>query len=109
MAKATVPFVFAYAPVMLIMVDDFTWGAFFFTTITCAIGVLCLGIGLTGYCFTRMGVPSQVILVFSSLLMIAPSVMMTGVGAAIAAPVLVLNWMRARKAPAHAEGVIRPG
>lgn len=102
MAKATVPFVFAYAPVMLIMVDDFTWGAFLFTTITCAIGVLCLGIGMTGYCFTHMGIVSQVVLVFSSLLMISPSVMMTAVGAAIAAPVLALNWVRARAAPAPA-------
>jgi TRAP-type uncharacterized transport system fused permease subunit len=104
-----VPFVFAYAPVMLIMVDDFTWGAFLFTTITCAIGVLCLGIGMTGYCFTHMGITAQAILVFSSLLMISPSVVMTGVGAAIAAPVLILNWMRARAAPANAEGGIRPG
>jgi TRAP transporter 4TM/12TM fusion protein len=102
MAKATVPFVFAYAPVMLIMVDDFTWGAFLFTTITCAIGVLFLGIGMTGYAFTHMGLLSQGVLVFASLLMISPSVVMTAAGAAIAAPVLALNWMRARAAPAPA-------
>ncbi|HWT08808.1 MAG TPA: TRAP transporter permease, partial [Roseomonas sp.] len=96
MAKATVPFVFAYAPVMLIMVDDFTWSAFLFTTITCAIGVLLLGIGMTGYAFTHMGLLSQGVLVIASLLMIAPSAIMTGAGAIIATPVLALNWMRAR-------------
>ena len=46
LAKATVPFVFAYSPAMLIMVDGFTWGDFLFTTISCAIGVLVLGIGV---------------------------------------------------------------
>lgn len=96
MAKATVPFVFAYAPVMLIMVPDFTWGAFLFTTITCAIGVLLLGIGMTGYAFTHMGLASQGVLVLASLLMISPSVVMTAAGAVIAAPVLGFNWLRAR-------------
>ncbi|CAH0196594.1 TRAP transporter permease [Roseomonas sp. CECT 9278] len=102
MAKATVPFVFAYAPVMLIMVDDFTLSAFLFTTITCAIGVLLLGIGMTGYAFTHMGLVSQGVLVLASLLMISPSVVMTAAGAVIAAPVLALNWMRARALPATA-------
>ncbi len=100
MAKATVPFVFAYAPVMLIMVPDFTWGAFLFTTITCAIGVLLLGIGMTGYAFTHMGLASQGVLVLASLLMISPSVVMTAAGAVIAAPVLGFNWLRARARPA---------
>jgi hypothetical protein len=60
-AKATVPFVFAYAPVMLIMVDDFSLGSFLFVTLTCAVGVLVLGIGLTGYAFTphRRGLPDR--------------------------------------------------
>jgi TRAP-type uncharacterized transport system fused permease subunit len=97
MAKATVPFVFAYAPVMLIVVPDFTWSAFLFTVTTCALGVLVLGIGLTGYAFTHMGIVSQVILVLSSLLMISPSLPMTSVGAALAAPVLLFNWLRSRR------------
>ncbi len=102
MAKATVPFVFAYAPVMLIMVPDFTLSAFLFTTITCAIGVLFLGIGMTGYAFTHMGLVSQGVLVIASLLMISPSVVMTAAGAVIAAPVLLANWLRARAQPAPA-------
>jgi TRAP transporter 4TM/12TM fusion protein len=102
MAKATVPFVFAYSPVMLIMVDDFTLGAFLFTTLTCALGVLVLGIGLTGYAFTHMGIASQVVLVISALLMIAPSGVMTFTGMAIAAPTLLVNWLRGRRVAAVA-------
>lgn len=96
MAKATVPFVFAYAPVMLVVVPDFTWGAFLFTVTSCAIGVLVLGIGMTGYAFTHMGAASQAVLVVSSLLMISPSLPMTALGAGLAAPVLLLNWLRSR-------------
>ena len=99
MAKATVPFVFAYAPVMLIVVPDFTWGAFLFTVGSCALGVLVLGIGLTGYAFTHMGPISQGVLIVSALLMISPSVPMTSLGAVLAAPVLLLNWRRAQAAP----------
>ena len=97
MAKATVPFVFAYAPVMLIVVPDFTWGAFLFTVGTCALGVLILGIGMTGFAFTHMGLASQVALVACSLLMISPSGASTAVGAALATPVLLLNWAKARR------------
>jgi TRAP transporter 4TM/12TM fusion protein len=92
LAKATVPFVFAYSPVMLIMVDGFTWGDFLFTTISCAIGVLVLGIGLTGYAFTHMGFGAQAILVISALLMISPNIPMTLIGAVLALPVFFLNW-----------------
>ena len=102
MAKATVPFVFAYAPVMLIVVPDFTWGAFIFTVGTCALGVLILGIGMTGYAFTHMGLMSQAVLVVASLLMISPSVLMTGIGAACAAPVLAFNFLKARRLPTPA-------
>lgn len=101
LAKATVPFVFAYAPVMLIVVPDFTWSAFLFTVTTCALGVLILGIGMTGYAFTHMGLASQAVLVVASLLMISPSIPMTAVGGALAAPVLLANLLKSRRgAPA---------
>jgi len=96
-AKATVPFVFAYAPVMLIMVPDFTLGSFLFVTVTCALGVLVLGIGLTGYAFTHMGLGSQVGLVLAALLMISPNGPLTAIGVAIAAPILLLNFLAARR------------
>lgn len=92
MAKATVPFVFAYSPSMLIMVDGFTWSAFFMTTTSCALGVLVMGIGMTGYAFTHMGRLSQVLLVVGALFMISPNLILTATGLAIASPVLAFNW-----------------
>lgn len=96
-AKATVPFVFAYAPVMLIMVPDFTLGSFLFVTLTCALGVLVLGLGLTGYAFTHMGTGAQIGLVLAALLMVAPNGPLTAVGVGIAAPILLVNWLAARR------------
>jgi TRAP transporter 4TM/12TM fusion protein len=102
LAKATVPFVFAYSPVMLIMVDNFNFGDFLFTTLTCAVGVLVLGIGTTGYAFTHMGRLSQALLVLAALLMISPNGPLTIAGFSLAAPLLALNWLRSRAAPAPA-------
>lgn len=96
-AKATVPFVFAYAPVMLIMVPDFSLGQFLFVTFTCAVGVLILGIGLTGYAFTHMGPASQIGLVSAALLMIAPNGPLTLIGFALATPLVALNWVASRR------------
>ncbi len=103
-AKATVPFVFAYAPVMLIVVDGFNWPDFLIVVTTCATGVLLIGIGLTGYAFTHMGLLSQALLVLSALLMIAPNGPLALVGAAIAAPVLMWNFLRSRRVRAPALG-----
>jgi TRAP transporter 4TM/12TM fusion protein len=98
MAKATVPFVFAYSPSMLIMVEGFTWGDFLFTTLTCAAGVLVLGIGLTGYAFTHVGFAAQAGLVLAALCMISPNGPLTLFGFALAAPILAFNWLLARRA-----------
>jgi TRAP transporter 4TM/12TM fusion protein len=106
-AKATVPFVFAYAPVMLIMVDDFSLGAFLFVTLTCAAGVLVLGIGLTGYAFTHMGLGAQLGLVLAALLMISPNGPLTAVGVALAAPILAFNWLKARRGERTVDGAPR--
>jgi TRAP-type uncharacterized transport system fused permease subunit len=96
-AKATVPFVFAYAPVMLIVTDGFTLEAFLLVTMTCALGVLFIGIGLTGFAFTHMGLLSQIGLVVGALLMIAPNGPMALVGGAIAAPILLVNFLKSRR------------
>jgi TRAP transporter 4TM/12TM fusion protein len=97
LAKATVPFVFAYSPAMLIMVDGFTWADFFTTTSTCALGVLLLGIGTTGYAFTHMGLGAKAVLVISALLMISPNIQMTLAGAALALPVILWNWHKSTR------------
>ncbi len=96
LAKATVPFVFVYAPSMLLVVDGFTWADFLFTSVSCAIGIGMLGIAMTGHFIGTLGWPSRLWLIAASLLTVAPSVTATVVGLGMAAPVMALNALRAR-------------
>jgi TRAP-type uncharacterized transport system fused permease subunit len=95
-AKATVPFVFVYAPSMLLVLPGFTWFDFAVSTVACALGIAGLGIAMTGFLVAPMGMLSRWWLTFASLLTIAPSVTSTAVGLAMAAPVIGLNLLRAR-------------
>ena len=100
LAKALVPFVFVYSPSMLLVVKGFTWAAFWETTIGCALGIVMLAAGLTGYGLARMSRLEQLWLVIASVLVIAPSRTATFVGIAMAVPILVRQIMlwRAEKA-----------
>ncbi|MFQ3622346.1 MAG: TRAP transporter permease [Acetobacteraceae bacterium] len=101
-AKALVPFVFAYSPAMLIVAPGFTWPDFLLVTVTCSIGVCALGAALTGYAFAPMSWLSRAPLLAASVLMIAPGLRPSLIGAAIVAPVLLLNWLAGRRRAAHA-------
>lgn len=54
-AKIMVPFVFCYAPAMLIVLPEyFTWYAFLETTLSCMLGVVILATALTGFAVRPM-------------------------------------------------------
>jgi TRAP transporter 4TM/12TM fusion protein len=99
-AKALVPFVFAYSPAMLIVAPGFSIGEFLLVTASCAIGVSALGVALTGYAFAPMGWLSRAPLLAASLLMIAPGLMPTLIGAAIVFPILAINLLASNRAQA---------
>jgi TRAP transporter 4TM/12TM fusion protein len=96
-AKALVPFVFAYSPAMLIVAPGFSIGEFLLVTTSCAIGVCALGVALTGYAFAPMGWLLRAPLLAASLLMIAPGLTPTLIGAAIVFPVLAINLLSGRR------------
>lgn len=100
-AKALVPFVFAYSPAMLIVAPGFAWSDFLLVTVTCSIGVCALGAALTGYAFAPMSWLARAPLLLASVLMIAPGLLPSLIGAAIVAPVLLLNWFAWRRRAAH--------
>ena len=88
-AKALVPFVFLYSPSMLIIVDGFTWSAFFITTIGCALGVILLGSALTGYMRRPLTRLERWITALAALLLVAPGLLSGLVGIAVALPVIL--------------------
>ena len=96
-AKALVPFVFAYSPAMLIVAPGFTWPEFLLVTFSCGMGVCALGVALTAYAFAPMGWLLRAPLFAASLLLIAPGLTPTLIGAGIVLPVLALNWLGARR------------
>ncbi len=96
-AKALVPFVFAYSPSMLIVAGPFDLGEFLLTTISCAVGVVALGIAMTGYAFAPMAMLLRLPLFCAAVLMIAPGLTPTLVGSAIVAPILALNLLAASR------------
>jgi TRAP transporter 4TM/12TM fusion protein len=102
LGKALVPFVFAYAPVMLIVLPGFDLFQFFVVTASCAIGVSALGVAMTGFLFAPMSWLARPPLIVASLLMVSPSVNATLIGVVLMAPVVVLNWIAARREPAQA-------
>ena len=104
-AKALVPFVFVYSPVMLIVLPGFTWSAFAMTVIGCIIGIMMLGSAMIGFIITRVNLFERMLLGIGSLCVIAPTMATTAVGLLVASPVLIrqiIVWSRDRKAAAEA-------
>lgn len=102
LGKAIVPFVFAYAPVMLVVLPGFDFGEFVMVALSCAAGVSALGIALTGYLFAPLSLFGRLPLIAASLLMISPSQNATVIGLGLITPVVVVNWLAARRRPAQA-------
>lgn len=98
-AKALVPFVFMYAPSMLLVLDGFTWEEFFIATGGSALGIVMLGAALTGYFIANMRPWHRWLLGAAAVLVVAPGLESGGIGLALALPVLLLQltaWRRHR-------------
>ena len=92
MAKALVPFVFAYQPAMLIVTKGFTWGAFVSVTLTCAIGIVALAAALTGFVRTALLGWERVLLAVSAILFMTPGWGAISLASLAALPVVWRQW-----------------
>jgi TRAP transporter 4TM/12TM fusion protein len=97
-AKALVPFVFVFAPSMLIVTDGFTWSAFLVTVTGCAAGIVLLGAALTGFLLTPMSMPGRLLLGLAALCLVAPGIKSGLTGLILASPVLAMQAIAARRA-----------
>ncbi len=96
-AKALVPLVFVYAPSMLIVVDNFSWSEFLIATGGATMGVALLGTALIGYMFMPMPWWQRWLTGVAALLIVAPTIVSTLIGAALVAPVLALQFVSSRR------------
>jgi TRAP transporter 4TM/12TM fusion protein len=95
LAKALVPFVFVYAPAMLLVTRGFTWPAFFETTIGCLVGIVMLAAALTGYGLAHMRQWERVVLAIASVMVITPNRIATLIGLVMAVPIVlrqIAHW-----------------
>ncbi len=103
-AKVMVPFVFVYAPTMLIVIGDFDILEYLSVVGTCIAGIMLLGAALTGFMIAPMGMMWRFILAASAIMMVAPSWSSNWWGLALLAPVAVQQFLaRGKQAPISAE------
>lgn len=101
-AKALVPLVFVYAPSLLIVVESFSLQEFIVAFSGCIVGVFLLGAAFTGYLVAVMPGWQRWLLGVAALFFFAPGIPSGGIGLALAAPVLILQWVKWRDRPAMA-------
>ena len=99
-AKALVPFVFVYSPVMLIVTDGFTWSAFAVTVGGATAGIGLLGAAFTGYLLAPIAAAERWLLGLAALCFISPGGVSMVVGALLAAPVVAHQVWIWRSQPA---------
>jgi TRAP-type uncharacterized transport system fused permease subunit len=102
LAKALVPFVFVFSPSLLIVAKGYTHYDFVVTFVGCVLGITLLAAALSRFFLVEMTRPEQALCGLAALLMIAPGLLPTLLGVALAVPMLlrqVLAHRRARAAP----------
>jgi TRAP-type uncharacterized transport system fused permease subunit len=89
MAKVLVPFVFVFSPSLLLVANGFTWYDFTVTFVGCVLGIVVLAAALSKFFLVELKRWEQLLCVAASLLLIAPGLIVTLIGAAMTLPVLV--------------------
>jgi TRAP transporter 4TM/12TM fusion protein len=105
LAKALVPFVFVFSPSLLLVAAGFNWYDFSVTFIGCVLGIVMLAAALSRFLLVELKRWEQVLCAAAALLLIAPGLVVTIIGLAVAAPVLLRQlaaWKLANAAPAAA-------
>jgi TRAP transporter 4TM/12TM fusion protein len=103
LGKALVPFVFVFAPSMLLVVQDFSWYEFVVAFVGCVLGITFLSAALSKYFLIRMHLWERLVCGVAAFLMVAPGLTSTLIGVAMVVPVLlrqVSGMRRHRRAPA---------
>jgi TRAP transporter 4TM/12TM fusion protein len=97
LGKALVPFVFVFAPSLLIMVNGFSWQEFIVAFVGCLLGITVLSAALSNYMLTHMRAWERVVCLVAAILMIAPGIVSTAIGVAIVIPVVVRQVAAVRR------------
>ncbi len=86
MGKALVPFVFAFSPSMLLVVEGFTWSEFFLATAGAMLGIWALSAAFAGWLFALLRGYERALLALAAIFLVAPDLTATLIGLALFAP-----------------------
>ena len=98
LAKALVPFVFVFSPSLLIVAKGFTGYDFVVTFVGCVLGITLLAGALSRFFVVEMTRAEQALCLLAALLMIAPGLLATLAGLALAVPMLLRHGLAFRNA-----------
>ncbi len=100
LGKVLVPFVFVFSPSLLLVASGFSWTEFFVAFFGCAVGIACLGAALSGYMLVRIRRWERPLLAVASILLVAPEIYSSLLGAALILPVLARQFLSHRRGDA---------
>jgi len=96
LGKVLVPFVFVFSPSLLLVAKGFTWPDFWIAFLGCFAGITCLSAGITGWLLTRTAAWERALLIVAAILLVAPELYSSLLGAALIVPVLVRQFAARR-------------
>ena len=105
LAKALVPFVFVFSPSLLLVANGFNWYDFTVTFVGCVLGIVVLAAALSRFLLVEMKGWERAVCLAAAILLIAPGLVVTLIGAALTIPVLlrqVAAWKLAQPRTASA-------
>jgi TRAP-type uncharacterized transport system fused permease subunit len=97
--KVLVPFVFVFAPSLLLKAPGFSWQEFAVAFVGCVLGITFLAAAMSDYLIVRMRTWERLVCAGAALLMVVPGLASTLAGVAIVAPVLLRHLAARRRMP----------
>lgn len=100
--KILVPFVFCYAPVLLLVLPGFTWLDFFQTALTCAGGVMLIAMAFIGFICRPLSMPLRIVLFIAGLMLVQPGGFTDLLALVVAVPILLHQYLGGPVRPSQA-------
>jgi TRAP-type uncharacterized transport system fused permease subunit len=97
LGKVMVPFVFVFAPSLLLVVPSCTWVEFIVAFVGCVLGITILSAALSNYLLVRMRTWERALCVVAAILMVAPGIPSTATGVVMVLPVLARHIAALRR------------
>ncbi|MDF3855996.1 TRAP transporter permease [Paracoccus sp. P2] len=99
MGKAMVPFVFVFSPSLLLVTQSFTLPDFLLAFSGAVLGIIALSAAITNWMLGPLLLVERMLLPAAALMMIAPEIVSTAIGAAILGMVLLRQYLAGRSGP----------